>query len=291
MLTASRGVTAEFPQHGPCAGGAPGVRGGAAGEEGGRRPGWGLQRRAGRSSRPAPTPRPSSTLSLPTGEGEGNAGRPPPLPPAGGGCHPLAEGSSCSTTPASAPALAPWSVTSTGKSPSENTGVAHGEGCPPAGAGLGHGAAAGLGRHMAPPLGVQRPWEPTLSAGGGDPHRCAAAPASRSLGSHSRLHPRPACSRSRQVGARRRAAGGEARLHGTPRAGLRRLPRKLQTPPPPRQAWCSGLAGPRRSEAGAQGWGRPDPCRGPPASAFPHPQAPPAGGGEEEVPRLGGRKE
>ena len=42
---------------------------------------------------------------------------------------------------------------------------------------------------------------------------------------------------------------------GTPRTGLRRLPGKQQMPLPPRQAWCSGLAGPRRSEAG--------PCRGP----------------------------
>lgn len=110
----------------------------------------------------------------------------------------------------------------------------------------------------------------------GDPHHCAAAPASGAARSAACL-PAPH-SRSQQVGARRRAAGGEARLHGTPRAGLRRLPGKLQTPPPPRQSWCSGLTGPRRSEAGARGRGRPDPCCGPPAPAFPHPPGAPRGG-------------
>lgn len=59
VLTASRKVTAEFLQHRPCAGGAPGVGGGAAGEDGGPRPGWGLQRSSGQFSHPTQPPLPT----------------------------------------------------------------------------------------------------------------------------------------------------------------------------------------------------------------------------------------
>ncbi|CAI9172417.1 unnamed protein product [Rangifer tarandus platyrhynchus] len=120
----------------------------------------------------------------------------------------------------------------------------------------------GAAQAHGPTLVEQRLWEATLSAGGGDPHHCAVAPACRSLGSQSHLPPRPALQKPARGGSVP-GFGQRGAAAGTPRTGLRRLPGKQQTPLTPRQAWCSGLAGPRRSEAGAPGRGRPNPCRGP----------------------------
>lgn len=105
-------------------------------------------------------------------------------------------------------------------------------------------------------------------------------------GALSRLPPRPALQEPAEVGARRRAAGGEARLHGTPRAGLRRLP-SYPDAPATSAVLVLGLARGQAPEAGSTGSGRgpvPAAARQPRPSAR---QARSRGGGKRRSRGLG----
>lgn len=93
-------------------------------------------------------------------------------------------------------------------------------------------------------------------------------------------------------GARCRAAGREAPLQGPRGLGSGASPGSSRRPQPPRQGWCAGLAGPRRSEAGAPGRGRPNPCCGPASpgkvpATFLIPGRPPRGEGKRRSGGLG----